>query len=1036
MISDNDNSASQNPADEEFSRALQLEQLHEAVKCGGLVKLDLPSEAKRRKETDLSAELRLLCLIEGIRRKNSEQLSADTGRSADSAQVISSAAGPGSAETLPSSDGTDPLRRIGRFEILHELGKGGCGIVFLAHDPRLDRHVAVKVPRAELMVSDDGPRRFLREVKAAALLAHPGIVTVYEAGQSDQILYMASEWINGPTLSAWIREHTGQCDCRGAARMVAWLADAIAHAHARGVLHRDLKPSNILLDVARAGLPDFCTLDQLAPHARISDFGMARVLSDDARITGSRELVGTPAYLAPEQIQGGSEQNGMATDIYGLGAIFYELLTGQPPFSGPSVAATIRRVETEDPVPPRKHYRQIPRDLEAICLKCLRKLPEERYGSAYELRDDLERWLTGRPIRARRESVIERTKKWICRNLAVSLTACIAFVGISIGLLTSVLQWSRAESARLRAEALLVDTEETVTSLMDAAASTFEPMEPGATGQDPIVYVAVAAQRKMFEEQFEKDPGVIFSTAQVVFNAGEFHALAGRFKDAETEFREVLRLVALPKIPQEQRQNALELDFRARLRLAEVLRANGRFYDMLTLVQPALDRLGPAGADEPYQTVLFRADLMRAAADAQLNFQRVKQVRFPDIQGPPRSIPETQTAKAEPDAERLLKQAENMLLRFPADREHLEAIILRAKILLIRSGQYRLIGVPSARSQLEKTLEITAAAQSLDPGNPNVRELMVNAQLALFDRDLDDQWFDSAERTFPHILREARLLTETVPKMRKFRQLYFGTLCTGVRLNRKLNRPEQVRELMESVLEASRNFERDFGVCQYSINMRLSAWTELARFWENDGKDLMRAADAHRAIVEICEERVDLTPDHVGNKFVLSLRCNDAARFHTRHGAVLEAADVMMKSRNSINQVGNVQKKHLMETYDILGKYLIRAARFDEAFASAKLLADLYPEKPEYTLSAAAMMSTCAAEATNVARDGFKVPELDTPVQQEAAQIAAGQFTAESLMYLQQAVRSGLTDRKNIAGDPRFEAVRGHPDFQVIINSQ
>lgn len=291
-------------------------------------------------------------------------------------------------------DGAESLKRLGRFVVQRKLGSGGFGVVLLADDPVLKRLAALKLPRSPAALDPAQRARFLREAQAAARLQHPNIVTVYEAGEADGICYLAAAYCEGPDLAAWFERQAGPLAPRVAAEIVAALAGAVEHAHQNGILHRDIKPSNVLLDPAgKTGEFPF------AP--KLSDFGLAKLLEsdDDATMTGL--LLGTPRYMAPEQAAARRDAIGPASDVYALGVVLYELMTGRPPIVGGDNADTLRRVVSEHPAAPRKLAPRIPRDLEAICLKCLEKSPGRRYASAAALADDLRRFLSGEPTQAR-----------------------------------------------------------------------------------------------------------------------------------------------------------------------------------------------------------------------------------------------------------------------------------------------------------------------------------------------------------------------------------------------------------------------------------------------------------------------------------------------------------------------------------------------------------------------------------------------------------------------------------------------------------
>jgi WD40 repeat protein/serine/threonine protein kinase len=360
-----------------------------------------------------------------------------------------------------------PPAELDRFRIVRELGRGGFGIVYLAHDPLLGRDVALKVPRTNALLDPEARGRFLREARAAAALDHPNVVPVHEAGEAGPVCYLVSAYCPGTSLAAWLKSQPALIPERTAAALVATLAEAVQHAHARGVVHRDLKPANVLLhnkseirnskfetnsnpeirkkpETANPGpggegprlgignsgfiVSNFgFRISDFEP--KITDFGLAKVLGDPTEAAGTQSgaIVGTPCYMAPEQAAGKARTVGPLADIYALGAILYELLTGRPPFQGETVLETLLQVQSAEPVPPSRLRPRLRRDLETVCLKCLEKDPARRYASAAALADDLRRFLEGRPVLARPVSALQRAWRWCRRNpLPAALAGAVA----------------------------------------------------------------------------------------------------------------------------------------------------------------------------------------------------------------------------------------------------------------------------------------------------------------------------------------------------------------------------------------------------------------------------------------------------------------------------------------------------------------------------------------------------------------------------------------------------------------------------------
>src|SRR5437867_4210124 len=310
------------------------------------------------------------------------------------------------------------LANFGDYELLEEIGRGGQGVVYRAHQRSLNRTVALKVIGLGPWATEAHLKRFRREAEAAASLEHSGIVPIYEVGEREGSCYFSMKFVEGGQLDEVVRREP--MPIRQAAELIAKVARTVHYAHEHGILHRDIKPGNILLD--KNG----------EPH--LTDFGLARLLETESTVTRTLEVLGTPSYMAPEQALGENAAVSSATDVYGLGAVLYQLLTGQPPFAGGTTYETIKLLLDTEPRQPRLLNPKIDRDLSTICLKCLEKDPKRRYSSALALAEDLDRWLKHESIQARHTGIFTRGRKWVRRNptsavLAGSLIALAAAAG-------------------------------------------------------------------------------------------------------------------------------------------------------------------------------------------------------------------------------------------------------------------------------------------------------------------------------------------------------------------------------------------------------------------------------------------------------------------------------------------------------------------------------------------------------------------------------------------------------------------------------
>ncbi len=345
--------------------------------------------------------------------------------------LLETGLGPLLDENETASKRAPILMEFGDYDLVEEIGRGGQGVVYRARQKSLNRTVALKVIGLGHWASTPHLKRFRQEAEAAARLEHPRIVPIYEIGERDGSCYFSMKFIEGGQLDQVLKSATADSSrgkrepmsIRRAAELLVKIARTVQFAHEHGILHRDIKPGNILLD--KNG----------EPH--LTDFGLARLIENESTITNSFDVLGTPSYMPPEQATGGTKDLTAAADVYALGAVFYQMLTGQPPFAGGTTYETIRLLMETEPRHPRLWNPKVDVDLATICLKCLEKEPSKRYQSAEALAEDLERWLRHEPIQARPANVFTRTRKWVRRNptrtaLVASLAAVVVLAAVTI----------------------------------------------------------------------------------------------------------------------------------------------------------------------------------------------------------------------------------------------------------------------------------------------------------------------------------------------------------------------------------------------------------------------------------------------------------------------------------------------------------------------------------------------------------------------------------------------------------------------------
>ena len=440
------------------------------------------------------------------------------------------------------------LPELPGYEMLGVLGYGGMGAVFKARQQRLDRLVAIKMISNSTLFRQEVGQRFETEAHAIAQIHHPNVVQIYDVGWQDQVPYLVLEYVEGGSLDRYLRSKPQPP--RMVAEMLLAICKGVEAAHAKGIIHRDLKPGNILIEkraTEATDKPVAETSGLVLPHGvelipKITDFGLAKEASSNTGPTLPNETIGTPNYMAPEQARGEHDRISQATDLYALGAILYEMLTGRPPFQGIHPLDTLNLVVKSEPVPPRRLVPQVPLDLETICLKCLRHEPEQRYPSVRALADDLQRFLKGKSIVARPQSIWE--KGWrLCRRHPVPAALTLAlFLSLIVGFWLVVKQYQRAERHLVEAHAKFQMARDAVDKLLSTVGDKLNDSTDVPKVREEILLEALSFYRRFLDERSD-DPAIRRQAAAAYLRVADIELLLGRMAAAGSSFREALSLM-------------------------------------------------------------------------------------------------------------------------------------------------------------------------------------------------------------------------------------------------------------------------------------------------------------------------------------------------------------------------------------------------------------------------------------------------------------------------------------------------------------
>ncbi len=855
-----------------------------------------------------------------------------------------------------------PLPTVPGYEVLGELGRGGMGVVYKARHEALDRVVALKVLRAGPHADADELRRFRHEAQAAARLQHPHIVQVFETGEHNGLPYFSQEYVAGGSLD---RKLAGTPQPpREAARLALTLAGAVHAAHQAGVVHRDLKPANVLLTAD--GTP------------KVADFGLARRQDVPGR-TARGEVLGTPLYMAPEQAAGRAQEVGPAADVYALGAILYELLTGRPPFQGATTYDTLTQVLHQEPVPPARLQPTTPRDLETVCLKCLRKEPGRRYPSAADLADDLRRFLAGEPVRARPVGPWERGWKWARRRpawaalLAVSAAAVLtlaAVVGVYTGHLHAARRQAeahaeqagrerdRATAQRRRADANFRRARRAVDQMLTRVSQErLRNVPQMAPVRKQLLEEALAFYEDFAREEGD-DPGVRHEAGKAYWRVGILRQELGRFADAGKAYLDSARtLAALAEAAP---------DGPAAYDLAVSQNSLAVLYDY-TLKDKARARAAYADAQRTLEPLLARApsaetlNLAAMVANNLGNFYKAE--------------------RQYPEAEQALRKAQSLFERL--DRAHPDEPSYRYRLAatlgnlgaLYHEGKGDLAGAE------ELLVRATALHRQLAEAHPAAEELkngLARAQLNLGRVYRSEEKLAEAEAAFTG----ARALWEELAARQPTSVTYRHALAIALNnlgvVYRARAKPGQARE---------------------AYRKALGVYAELLRLAPGAPGYRNGQADCHGNLGNLDFDEEQWGPAEAAYRQAVGIRKELLEK---------QPADAQVREK-------------LADDYRKVGLALRHRRRLAEAAAAFEESRKLRPRDPEALYDVAVELALC------VPLVGDGKPGLTADERQERQR-----YADQALEALRQAVVSGFGKPDRLRDEPAFAPLRSRADFRAL----
>jgi eukaryotic-like serine/threonine-protein kinase len=918
------------------------------------------------------------------------------------------------------ANGTDGLPgifpgQVDGYELEAEIARGGMGVVWKARQLGLNRTVALKMLRAGLLAGPTQMRRFRAEAEAVAALDHPRIVPVYEVGEHEGQPYLVMKYLEGGSLADRLDRFRN--DQRGAAGLLAEVAEAVDYAHRHGVLHRDLKPANILLDAEG--------------RAHVTDFGLAKRLSSGETpdgttcLTQTGDLVGTPSYMAPEQARSDQRAITVATDVYGLGAILYELLTGRPPFRGAGILETLNQIRDQPPVPPRQLRHGVDRDLETVCLKALEKQPGQRYPTVRALADDLRRYLAGEPVQARAVGPLGRVWRWGWRRPALASLMLALAVALLGGLAAVTWQWqradihsrlaeenyARAETERERAEANLQQAEESFRQAHEAVNEFCVRLSDNqlnaVSGSQPLRRDLLEAALKYYEQFLASkrdDPRLRTEMAGINRRLGLINASIGRRTEALAALHRSRKLLEdrAPEVPDTpQRHGDLG---RTYLSIALLQVSDGQLDAALASFAGAERDLKYA-AESPAGDVKDSADYASVLLDKGLLCARLGRLD---------------------EARACYEQQIALLTRLAAGRGNRSEVVtnLAAGHLNLGNLSGSLGRRDEAIGSFEKARGLLESVSGGGAAKERSRHVLAMCLLALGSDQFVVGHPDEGLRTLEKSREILEKLAETNPDVLRYAQDLSSCLRQTGHVHRDSGRPgealkcyDRARGIMERLVRqdpASGEYQNDLAKCLF----------DLAGLQGRTGKGSEALAN-FEASAAVRKKLVAGEPGNLAYHCDLGLTLSAVAGTRAAQGKVAEgleaAREAVAENRIAFTGASRVAsfRKYLASSLGRVCDLSLRSERATEAVAATR-------ERRELCADDGPLLYACALDFARAA----------DVMRKKGADGAAGVREYETLVLetLGLAVRAKFKDAAKMRADFGRAPFRGRPEFEKLLD--